>query len=85
MHVFRDLFVAAVEESDIRVGRVDDFPIQLENQPKHAMGGRVRWTHVQHHALANEVVRLRMVMIGSAGGAGDGVGRLDFLNSVTHA
>ena len=85
MHVFRDLFVAAVEETDVGIGGVDDFAVEFENQAQHAVGGRVGRAHVQHHPLADEVIRFRMIVVRSAGGAGDGVGGLDFLGSVAHA
>ncbi len=85
MHVFRDLLVTAMEEAHIRVGGLDHLAVQFENQAQHAVGGRMGRPHVQDHPLADEVIRFRMIVVRGAGGAGVGVGCLDFLNSGAHA
>ena len=85
MHVFRDLLVTAVEETDVRIGGVDDFAIEFENQAQHAVSRRMGWAHVQNHALADEIVGLCMVVVRGACGAGDGVRCLEFLGGGTHA
>jgi hypothetical protein len=85
VHVFRDLLVAAVEESDVWICGINDFAVQLENEAQHAVSRRMGRAHVQHHPLADEIIRFRMIVVRSTGGSGDGVGGLDFLGSVAHA
>ena len=44
------LLDAGMQEPDIRFGPADDLAIQFEDDPQHAMRGRVLRPHVQDHA-----------------------------------
>ena len=46
VHVFRDLLVAAVEETDVGIGGVNDFAVQFEDEAQHAVSRRVGRAHV---------------------------------------
>ena len=63
MHVLRDFFVAAVEESDIRFRLGDDFAVELDDESQHAMSGRMRRADVQHHLLANHILRAGLIRL----------------------
>jgi hypothetical protein len=57
-HVLGDFFVAAMQITHVRIGLGDDFAIQLQHDAQHAVRGRMRRAHVQHHLLALNILRL---------------------------
>ena len=57
-HVLGDLFVAAMQITHLRNGFGDHFAVQFEDDAQHAVGGGVRWSHVQDHFLALHVLQL---------------------------
>lgn len=49
--VLDQLFRAAVQEADVRIGAEDDLTVQLQDQPQHAVGGRMLRAEVKPHVL----------------------------------
>lgn len=68
VHVFGDLFVAPVEEADIGICGVDDLSIQLKDEAQHAVSGWVGRPHVQHHSLADKIIRFLLIGFHGFGG-----------------
>ncbi len=46
------------------VGLGDDFAVEFEHQPQHAVRGRMRRPHVEHHFFANVVLGMAQLRIG---------------------
>ena len=57
-HVLSDLFVAAMQIADFRVGLGDDLAIEFKHQPQHTVRRRVRRPHVQGHLFAPHILQL---------------------------
>ena len=53
LHVLGDFLVAAMQKTNVRSSLGNDLAIELEHQPQHAVRGRMRWPHVEHHLLAD--------------------------------
>ncbi len=51
-HVLGDLFVAAMEVADVGDGLGDDLAVELQQDAQHAVGARVRRTHVERERFA---------------------------------
>ncbi len=73
VHVFGDLLIAPMQETDVGLSTDDGFTIQLQDQTQHAVRGRVRWSHVQSHALAVKIIGFGVVVIASLVGFGKGI------------
>ena len=67
-HVLGDFFIAAMEEAHVRIRAGNLLAIELNFQPQHAVGRRMRRPHVQHHFLADRLLR-----------AGSGIAKFHFL------
>ena len=55
-HVLGDLFVAAMQITDVRHRFGDDFAVEFQDNAEHAVRGGVRRPHVQHHLFALHVL-----------------------------
>ena len=44
---FSELFSGAVQQTDVRIGALDDFAVKLKHQAKHAVRGRVLGTKIE--------------------------------------
>lgn len=49
--VFDQFLRAAVQKTDMRIGAEDDLAVQLQNQPEHAVSGRMLRAEVKPHIL----------------------------------
>ena len=57
VHVLGDLFVAAMQVADVRRGLGDDLAVHLQDEPQHAVRGRMRRPHVEDQLLAEQIGR----------------------------
>ena len=55
VHVLGDLFVAAMQVTDVGSRLRDDLAVHFQNEPQHAMRSRVARAHVDDHFLAKQV------------------------------
>ena len=80
LHVLRDLFVAAMQVTDIRRRLGDYFAIQFEDEPQNAMRRRMRRPHVEDHFFADLVAapfaQLRVRRGHTRAGSGDSISRV---------
>src|SRR5438132_2741519 len=84
LHVLGDLLVAAMEKTDVRSGLGNDLAIELEYESQNTVRRRMRWSHVQHHLLADVgVSRLPHCRVG-CGHSRDWVGRFNFARRKWH-
>src|SRR6476646_11803664 len=51
-HAFGDLFIAAVQITDVRPCPGNNLAIQLEHDAEHSMRRRMRWPHIEKHRFA---------------------------------
>ena len=65
VHVLRDLFVTTMQVTDVGLGFLNDFPIQLENEAQDTVGGGVGWSHVQHHFFTEHIVGFGLIIVHS--------------------
>ena len=49
--VLDELLRAAMQQSDVRVGTLNDLPVELEHQAQHPMGGRMLRPEIERHVL----------------------------------
>ena len=76
LHVLRDLLVATVEITDIRVGLGNNLAVQLEHDAQHAVRRRVRRTHVDGQRFPEQFALLARLGFGRTGARG-GIGSLE--------
>ncbi len=67
-HVLGDFFVAAMQITHVRVGLGDDLAVQFEQNSENAVRGRMRRPHVQHHLLADGILKLFRRLLRTRGG-----------------
>ena len=76
MHVLGNFLVTPVKEADIRIGLGNYFAVELQNEAEHSVGGRVRWSHIEHHFLPKKVLSARLIVCGSLRRCGGRIGNL---------
>ena len=46
-----ELLGGAVQQADVRIGLLDDLPVELEHEPQHAVRGRMLRAEIQREVL----------------------------------
>ena len=86
LHVLGDLFVAAMQITDVRRRLGDDLAVELEHETQNAVRGRMRRPHVEHHLFADVVARIFVAQLRvRRDDARDGIGRFDFARGKSHS
>ena len=83
LHVLGDFLIAPVQVADVRSCLGDCLAIEFENEAQDAVSGRMRWSHVEDHFLA-DVAQVFAHLCIRCGDARNGIRGFDFARRESH-
>ncbi len=84
VHVFGDLFVAAVEVADVGDGLGDDFAVEFEDEAEDPVGGGVGGAHVEDELFPDHVGGSLLIFLDLERGTRGHVWGFDFSHRLAH-